>query len=232
MIEDWCDTEEVRLVLAPLTDRQQAFALHYAVNGKQMEAYRAAGYSGDESTVSTNSRRLLTNRKVIKALAKLKPLAPKPQRDPEEQKAYDSLPDTIQVELEADPSVAIAVYRVLSGIRAGNPVSTSCEQAGITEPTWRAWEDRYEDLRELTLNALSHGVHKLMQDCVDIADSAEQTREGVQHARLMIETRIKIAGFFNRAFYGHDPTANTIAPKFEFHANFLNALDGGRNDQG
>ena len=63
---------------------------------------------------------------------------------------------------------------------------------------WR-WERAHPEFKAQTQTALEHGTHYLASDCLRIADDTEMD---VANRKLMVDTRMRLIGKWNRKGYG------------------------------
>ena len=63
---------------------------------------------------------------------------------------------------------------------------------------WR-WERAHPEFAEQTQMALQHGTHFIAHDCIRIADDTEMD---VPNRKLMVDTRLRLIGKWNRKAYG------------------------------
>ena len=63
---------------------------------------------------------------------------------------------------------------------------------------WR-WERAHPEFKAQTQMALEHGTHYLASDCLRICDDTEMD---VPNRKLMVETRMRLIGKWNRKGYG------------------------------
>ena len=63
---------------------------------------------------------------------------------------------------------------------------------------WR-WEQAHPQFKAQVQMALEHGTHYLAHDCIRIADDTEMD---VPNRKLMVDTRLRLIGKWNRKAYG------------------------------
>lgn len=218
-LPEWVRSDQ----LDGLKPQHREYVVHRASGLSQIKSLRATGYDNpNELTTRTAAARIDQKHKELIATLTEQRKAHHDANDPHIQEAYRALPTTLVHELKSrDSSVAVKIHRVLSGIRAGLRLDESLEQLDMTVSQWRHLEERFPGLGDQTLHAYEDGTHNLVQQTLEIADKAERTREGVQHARLQIETRFKLAELWNKAFYGKDRSETTSPPTLIFSANFM-----------
>lgn len=95
------------------------------------------------------------------------------------------------------PELADEICRRLA---EGTPFSTICRDEGMPafSTLWR-WEKAHPEFRAQVQEALETGTHFIASECLRIADDIEMD---VPNRKLMIDTRIRLIGKWNRRGYG------------------------------
>lgn len=100
--------------------------------------------------------------------------------------------------------------RICEALAEGVPLREICRDPMM--PAWRTvydWEREDPDFAAAIARARRLGAHHIAQDALDIADAApERTERGtidpgsVQHAKLRVETRLKLLAKWSPRDYG------------------------------
>jgi hypothetical protein len=73
-------------------------------------------------------------------------------------------------------------------------IATICKRKGMpSKATVFRWRADYEDFRKMYEAAKLEQLYSGIEECTEIADKAKPTPEGIQKAKLRIDTRIKVA---------------------------------------
>ena len=82
----------------------------------------------------------------------------------------------------------------------GEPFAKICRDEHLPNfsTIWR-WERANPEFKAQTQMALEHGTHYLASDCLRIADDTEMD---VPNRKLMVDTRMRLIGKWNRKGYG------------------------------
>ena len=89
---------------------------------------------------------------------------------------------------------------ICTRLAGGEPFSTICRDEHMPAfcTLWR-WERAHPEFKAQTQMALEHGTHYLASDCLRIADDTEMD---VANRKLMVDTRMRLIGKWNRKGYG------------------------------
>jgi hypothetical protein len=92
--------------------------------------------------------------------------------------------------------------RVLNALREGIPLAVICREIPMADSTWRDWCDADESLAFAYARAREVGFDKIASDCLEVADAKPADAIEVQHAKLRIETRLKLLAKWDPRRYG------------------------------
>lgn len=82
----------------------------------------------------------------------------------------------------------------------GEPLARICADSHLPAfQTVFEWEERFPQFRELSARARAIGTHYLAGDCIRIADDPSLDPA---HKRVMVDTRLRLIGKWNRKDYG------------------------------
>lgn len=96
--------------------------------------------------------------------------------------------------------------RICERLANGEPLAKICRDEDMPDySTARRWEDSNEEFRALSLRAKSDGTHFMADDSIRIADDDSIDP---QRAKLMVDTRLRLIGMWNRKDYG--PKSTTV----------------------
>jgi len=92
-------------------------------------------------------------------------------------------------------------------------IATICKRKGMPSKAtvfrWRAENPEFKAMYEMAkLEQLYAGI----EECTEIADTAERTSEGIQHAKLRIDTRMKVAQRLKPKELGEKVTSELTGP--------------------
>lgn len=89
---------------------------------------------------------------------------------------------------------------ICTRLAEGEPFVKICrdEHMPAFSTLWR-WERAHPEFKAQTQMALEHGTHYLASDCLRIADDTEMD---VPNRKLMVDTRMRLIGKWNRKGYG------------------------------
>lgn len=73
-------------------------------------------------------------------------------------------------------------------------IATICKRKGMpSKATVFRWRADHEDFRKMYEAAKLEQLYSGIEECTEIADKAKKTPEDIAHAKLRIDTRIKVA---------------------------------------
>lgn len=73
-------------------------------------------------------------------------------------------------------------------------IATICKRKGMpSKATVFRWRADHEDFRKMYEAAKLEQLYSGIEECTEIADKAEASSEGIQKAKLRIDTRMKVA---------------------------------------
>lgn len=82
----------------------------------------------------------------------------------------------------------------------GEPMSVICKDDGMPSyPTVLRWISDFPEFRDSSARAKQHGTHALADQCIEISDDLHIDP---QHKRIMVDTRLRLIGKWNRIDYG------------------------------
>lgn len=96
--------------------------------------------------------------------------------------------------------------KIASYLTVGEPLAKICKRPGMPNyATVRRWEGEKPEFSAILAGAREAGTHFLADDTMRIADDKSLDPA---HKRVMIDTRLKLIGMWNRRYYGDKADVN------------------------
>jgi hypothetical protein len=91
-----------------------------------------------------------------------------------------------------DPELAAAFCAAMASTT--DSIATICKRKGMpSKATVFRWKAEHPEFSKMYETAKLEQLYAGIEECTEIADRADKTHEGIAHAKLRIDTRMKVA---------------------------------------